>query len=274
MDSLRLLAVSLLVSLLPVAPGAARAAAAEPSAQGAAPPVPGDAKSGRTRMLEAGARALQGAAAPGALDIHLVGLHPLKDEPGHQMAAHHFCRQVNEDFAQCALFDGADASARLTGIEYIISAQLFESLPSAERAYWHPHNYEILSGQLQAPGLPDTAEMALMRSKMNSYGKTWHLWNTGAPGMQGDRLPMGDPRLAWSFNRDGEAAPTLLDDHLKRLRIDPEKIRRERESLRPLAKPQEGVDVLKERFGRETRELPGVTDRPAAAPGAEGRPAR
>lgn len=57
MDSLRLLAVSLLVSLLPVAPGAARAAAAEPSAQGAAPPVPGDAKSGRTRMLKAGARA-------------------------------------------------------------------------------------------------------------------------------------------------------------------------------------------------------------------------
>lgn len=274
MDSLRPLSVALLVFSLPVAPDAALAADPEPPAPGAASPVPGDAKSGRTRMLEAGARALQGAAAPGALDIHLVGLHPLKDEPGHQMAAHHFCRQVNEDFAQCALFDGADASARLTGIEYIISAQLFESLPSAERAYWHPHNYEILSGQLQAPGLPATAEMALMRNKMNSYGKTWHLWNTGGPGMPGDRLPMGDPRLAWSFNRDGEAAPVLLDDHLRRLRVDPQKVRRERESLRALAKPQEGVDVLNGRFGREVRELPGVTDRPSAAPGAEVRPAR
>jgi hypothetical protein len=30
-------------------------------------------------------------------------------------------------------------------------------LPAAEKAYWHLHNLEILSGQLRMPGLPDVA---------------------------------------------------------------------------------------------------------------------
>ena len=53
------------------------------------------------------------------------------------------------------------------------------------------------------------AEKALMRDKVNSYGKTWHVWHTGAFGIPGDALPMGEPRLAWSFNRDGEIIPGL-----------------------------------------------------------------
>jgi hypothetical protein len=40
-----------------------------------------------------------------------------------------------------------------------------------EKAYWHPHNYEILSGTLRMPGLPAAAERAALRRKVNSYGK-------------------------------------------------------------------------------------------------------
>lgn len=54
------------------------------------------------------------------MNVYLVGLHPMKDHPEHQMEAHHFCRQVNEDFAQCTLFDGNTKDANLNGIEYII----------------------------------------------------------------------------------------------------------------------------------------------------------
>ncbi|MES2918697.1 MAG: OBAP family protein [Pseudomonadota bacterium] len=214
-------------------------------------------------MLEAGARALQTGAPTSRLDLHLTGIHPLKGMAGHQMVAHHYCEQVNEDFAQCALFDDDGEQARLNGIEYIISARVFESLPAEERAYWHPHNYEILSGQLVAPGLPDAAETAFMRGKMNSYGKTWQLWDTGAPGRAAAALPAGDPLLAWSLNRDGEADPALLDDYQRRQRIDPEKKRAERGELKTLARPQEGVDALKGRFGRDTRDLPGVQERKA-----------
>jgi hypothetical protein len=61
---------------------------------------------------------------------------------------------MNEDFAQCVLFDGNTSDARMNGIEYIISARVFNNLTAAERKYWHPHDYEILSGELIAPGLP------------------------------------------------------------------------------------------------------------------------
>lgn len=80
------------------------------------------------------------------MKIYLDGFHDDKDDPAHQMEAHHFCRQVNEDFAQCALFDGNGRQANLIGIEYIVSETLFESLPRKEKKYRHPHNFEILSG--------------------------------------------------------------------------------------------------------------------------------
>jgi uncharacterized protein DUF1264 len=50
------------------------------------------------------------------------------------------------------LFDGNGRDANLIGIEYIISGRLFGTLPESEKPYWHPHNYEILSGQLAALG--------------------------------------------------------------------------------------------------------------------------
>lgn len=230
---------------------------------GSAPP--GEEKSGKTRVLETGARMLQGQAPLRPMDIYLVGFHPMKDDPSHQMEAHHYCHQVNEDFAQCALFDGNTAQARLNGIEYIISEKLFATLPEAERKYWHPHNGEILSGQLVAPGIPDVAEKALMKSKLNSYGKTWHVWDTGALGKSGDQLPLGPSMLAWSFNRDGEALPGLVEERDRRMGIDSQAKRADRSELTGLARPQSGVDALKGRFGRPTADIPGVTDAAAAS---------
>lgn len=223
---------------------------------------PGDDKTAKTLALEAGAKVLQGNQPPGLMDIYLVGFHPMKDRPEHQVEAHHFCHQVNQDFAQCALFDGNGRSASLTGIEYIISEKLFETLPQQERKYWHPHNAEILSGQLVAPGIPGPVEKTLMKDKMNSYGKTWHVWNTGALGQAGDKLPMGPPMLAWSFNRDGEAKPGLVEQRDKKMGIDTAQKRRERADLRQLAKPQHGVDDLKAAFP-QAKPIAGVVDKKA-----------
>jgi hypothetical protein len=224
----------------------------------------GDDKTPKTRALELGARLLQGNSPLGPMDVYLVGFHPMKDDPEHQVEAHHFCHQVNEDFAQCVLFDGNDKGANLNGIEYIISEKIFEGLPEPEQQFWHPHNGEILSGQLVAPGLPATAEKELMKTKMNSYGKTWHVWNTGAPGRSGDPVPLGEARLAWSFNRDGEVQPALVQQRDQALDIDTMKIRESRADLQPLAKPQAGVDALNGRFARPTTPIPGVVDKKAA----------
>ena len=58
-----------------------------------------------------------------------------------------------------------------------------------------------------------------MRSKMNSYGKTWHTWNTSHGGVAGDPL-LGQPVLAWSFSRFGEADPALVAGRDQRMGID------------------------------------------------------
>ncbi|MBZ8138473.1 outer membrane or secreted lipoprotein [Rubrivivax gelatinosus] len=223
------------------------------------PPAPGQPKTATTRALEAGAALLQRQQPLAPMDVYLVGFHPMKDEPHHQMTAHHFCHQVNEDFAQCVLFDGAGRDARLNGIEYIVSERLFATLPPEERRYWHPHNAEILSGQLVAPGIPAPAELALMRRKMNSYGKTWHVWDTGAPGRAGTSLPLGPAQLAWSFNRDGELQPALQQQRDQTLGVDTATIRRGRSELQPLARPQSGVDALKSAFPG-ARPIAGVVD--------------
>jgi hypothetical protein len=206
-------------------------------------------------MLEMGAKVLQTDDPLEAMDLYLVGFHPMKENPVHQMEAHHFCRQVNEDFAQCVLFDGNTKEANLNGIEYIISEKLFQSLPEEEKQYWHPHNYEILSGQLVAPGIPEVAEKALMKSKMNSYGKTWHVWNTGGPGQIANPLPLGKPMLAWSFNQDGEAKQELVERRDEKLNIRTSELRKERQDLATFAKPQAGVDALKGQFSGPTRAM-------------------
>lgn len=225
---------------------------------GADPKVkpPGDPASSKTDALKAGAAALQAQAPVQGLDIYLAGFHPLKDDPKQQMEAHHYCRQTNEDFAQCALYDANGPQANLTGIEYIISEKLYATLPEAERRYWHPHNGETLSGQLVAPGIPDAAEKELMRRKMNSYGKTWHVWMTD----RGDKLPLGDPRLAWSFNRDGELRTKLLEERDRKLGVNTIDKRRSRAELVTAAKPQSGVDALNGKFNTPVTDIPGVVE--------------
>ncbi|AXA92063.1 OBAP family protein [Massilia sp. YMA4] len=243
------------------------ATAAPVLAQRDSPPTVGPAgapKSAKTQVLEVGAKVLQGAAPMRGFDIYLVGFHPMKDAPELQMEAHHYCHQRNEDFAQCVLFDGNTADANMNGVEYIISEKAFALLPEAERKFWHPHNGEILSGQLVAPGIPEAAEKSLMKSKMNSYGKTWHTWNTGHEGHTGEALPLGDAKLAWSFNRDGEALPGLEQKRDRKLGTDTAAKRRDRADLRGLAQPQSGVDDLKGKFARPTTPIPGVADVKAA----------
>jgi hypothetical protein len=181
-----------------------------------------------------------------------------------QIPAQPFCKQVYEDFAQCALFDGNSKEANLNGIEYIISEKLYGQLPEDEKQYWHPHNYEILSGQLIAPGIPEVAEKQLMKGKMNSYGKTFHMWHTGTFGEASHALPLGEPSLAWSFNHDGEAKPGLTEQRDKAFKVDSNKKRADRKEFVQQAKPQRGVDAITSDFPGPVKSIPGVSDTASA----------
>ena len=216
--------------------------------------------------LELGANLLQQTTPLKDFDVYVVGFHPAKDDPEMQMEAHHYCRVVNDDLIQCVLFDGNTRDANLIGVEYIVSERLFQALPEPERRFWHPHNFEILSGQLVAPGLPDVAEKALMKKLLNGYGKTWHTWHTGRhDGESGHDLPLGEPMLMWSFNREGECDEALKQHRNHAMRIDADKKYRERQELVKLARPQSGVDALKDRFPGSAP-IPGVVDVSARQP--------
>lgn len=227
----------------------------------ASPVAPaGDGKSAWMTILEQGADLLQETTPLKDFDAYVVGFHCAKNEPDTQMEAHHYCRVVNDDLLQCVLFDGNTREANLIGVEYIVSERLFERLPEEEKAYWHPHNFEVLSGRLDAPGLPDTAEKALMKQLLNSYGKTWHTWHTGRhDGAPGHDLPLGDPKLMWSFNREGECDEALKHDRDQVMDLDTAKKRAERQEYTGLAHPQCGVDAMKDQF-TGTTPVPGVVD--------------
>lgn len=199
-----------------------------------------------TRILETGAQALQSFEPVSVIDTYLDGFHAMKEDASHVLEAHHFCHARNEEFTQCVIFDANTANANLVGIEYIISERLFEALPPDEQKLWHPHNYEILSGQLVAPGLPAVAEQAFLEKKLNSYGKTWHTWDTS----HADRktLPLGEPMLAWSYNADGELSQELLSERDKRMNIDTAQKREQRKDMVGKAHPQRGVHALSAAF--------------------------
>lgn len=172
------------------------------------PAVPGKEKDTKTSVLEAGAEMLQSEAPLGAIHAHVCGFHFYNGDPKRQVIAHHYCSHLNNEVMQCVIYDSDKKEARLIGIEYIISRRLFETLPEEEKKLWHSHVYEVKSGQLIAPRLPDAAEKELMKDLVDTYGKTIHTWQVD---LHAD-LPLGAPQLMMGFTADGQAHQKLLDD--------------------------------------------------------------
>lgn len=171
-----------------------------------APPPPGHPMDAKSHLLSGAAEALQQEAPVHAIHQHVCGFHFYSGTPGRQVRAHHFCAHLNEEFLQCVIYDSGGRDAKLIGIEYIISRRLFESLPPDEKKYWHSHRYEVLSGQLIAPQVPDMAEKEVMKKLVETYGKTWHTWQVD----RGDTLPLGTPKLMMGFTADGQANAALV----------------------------------------------------------------
>ena len=122
-----------------------------------------------------------------------------------QVIAQNYCSHLSDEVLQCVLYESEKKDARLIGVEYIVSAKIFESLPADEKKFWHSHNYEVKSGALTAPGAPEAAEKDLMKVLIGTYGKTWHTWQVD----RGDKLPLGIPQLMMAFTKDGQLDPKI-----------------------------------------------------------------
>ncbi|HVL00300.1 MAG TPA: OBAP family protein [Dongiaceae bacterium] len=207
--------------------------------------APGEKTTVKTEILEAGAKILQDREPLEAATAYLDGFHFYNGDADGQMEAHHYITVLNEDVMQAVIYDGNTKSAKLMGVEYIISERLFNKLDPEEKKLWHSHHYEVKSGALVAPGLPGIAEKELMEKIISTYGKTWHTWHTD----RDKDLPLGIPALMMGFTADGQLDPKLVKDRDKRFDIDTDAIKKQRASLPdpnidPLANAWEKGDVI------------------------------
>lgn len=188
---------------------------------------PGKEKTLKTKVLEAGAELMQGEGPVGAIHQHVCGFHFYADDIKRKVRAHHYCSHQNEEVLQCVIYDSHGKDARLIGIEYIISERLFKELPEEEKKLWHSHRYEVMSGQLIAPNVPDVAEKEVMKKLVSTYGKTWHTWQID----RGDKLPLGLPKLMMGFTADGQGDPKMIEQRDKDLGTDTQKKKEQRADI-------------------------------------------
>ncbi|QNF31657.1 OBAP family protein [Adhaeribacter swui] len=199
---------------------------------------PGAEKSTKTKVLETGADVMQDKTPLKKLNMYLDGFHFYNGNMKGQMEAHHYCTKINEDLTQCVMYDGNGENAKIMGVEYIVSEKLFRTLPMAERELWHSHAYEVKSGELIAPGIPDVAEHELMEQIVSTYGKVIHTWHT-------DRdlgLPMGIPQIMMGFTKDGQLDPKLLADRDARFKVKAAEKRQQRADI-PVPKLVPGANA-------------------------------
>lgn len=164
---------------------------------------PGGKKTIKSKTLEAGADLLQDKGPLKKINAYLDGFHFYNGNINAQMEAHHYVSQLNEDLYQAIMYDGNGEDAKIMGVEYIVTAKLFDSLPDEEKKLWHSHHHEVKSGALIAPGIPELAEDALMQKLVSTYGKIIHTWHTD----QDRTLPVGAPQVMMGFTKDGQLKP-------------------------------------------------------------------
>lgn len=88
--------------------------------------APGDPLSVKSNVLNAVAGGTQNFGPIKHICEHVCGFHGYAHDMTRQVHAHHMCSHVNEDFRQCIIYDSPEPTARLIGIEYIISEKLFD----------------------------------------------------------------------------------------------------------------------------------------------------
>ncbi len=162
-----------------------------------------------------------------AMSIFLNGFHFYADDMGRQVEANHFCTHLSEDFHQCVIYDSDKPDAKLIGIEYIVSERAFTNLPDDEKRLWHSHHYEVISGELIAPGVPEAAEHAVMTDLVTTYGKTWHCWQVD----RDPAFPFGIPQLMMGFTQDGQANRQMVLDRDRRFDASSDKLKADRADI-------------------------------------------
>ncbi|KAL4563404.1 hypothetical protein LXL04_027445 [Taraxacum kok-saghyz] len=190
---------------------------------------PGKPMSIGSHMLDKGAKMLQSLKPIKQMSQHMCTFALYSQDMSRQIETHHFATRINQDFLQCAVYDSDDSSGRLIGVEYIVSDRIFNTLPPDEQKFWHSHAYEIQSGLLVHPRVPEMVAKPELENMAKTYGKFWCTWQTD----RGDKLPIGPPSLMMSPQEEAVAMakPELVKKRDDKYNISTDAIRGSRTDI-------------------------------------------
>jgi len=93
-------------------------------------------------------------------DLHIQAIrHLVPDthsahDPKLQVVVHHHCKAYDDGTFVCMMFPtGMKDQDKPIGYEYIITTAQFNTLPEAEKKYWHYHKIEVARVHATFPGL-------------------------------------------------------------------------------------------------------------------------
>ncbi len=120
---------------------------------------------------------------------HLSAIRHVFDDPS--LRVQHYCKPNNKIVLVCQLYDSSSPNATLIGVEYIITADQYKSLPDREKPNWHAHKIEFATNRADPmfPEVPSAKANALMHKLMDTYGKVIITWNPK------DKLPAFVPQI-------------------------------------------------------------------------------
>jgi hypothetical protein len=118
--------------------------------------------------ITAAAKPVDGYNAP---EGHVSAIRHVFDDPS--LRVQHYCKPNDKIVLVCQLYDSDSKNAILVGVEYIITADQYKSLPNREKPDWHYHKIEFLPNRADPlfPELTVAQAKAGMQKLMDTYGK-------------------------------------------------------------------------------------------------------
>src|SRR5215469_14022686 len=131
-------------------------------------------------------------------NTHLSAVRHVFDDPS--LRVQHYCKPNDKIAFVCQLYDSTSRNATLIGVEYIITADQYKSLPDREKPNWidiaHNRSVPMLSGSADQV-------KALWGKLMGTHGKVIMTWNPR------DKLPAFPPQV------EQEEIPFMLNATVK-----------------------------------------------------------
>ena len=131
-------------------------------------------------------------------NTHLSAVRHVFDDPS--LRVQHYCKPNNKIVLVCQLYDSTSRNATLIGIEYIITADQYKSLPDREKPNWiditHNRSVPMFTGSA-------AQVKALWGKLMGTHGKVIMTWNPR------DKLPAFPPQV------EQEEIPFMLNATVK-----------------------------------------------------------